>query len=167
MDDKNWELYCLSEDGQSDSTVVWSQVSWSLATTKESHGTLRTKNVGSTLIHIADLWYCCIHSAKRYDYVLASPRLSLVPITGFPSCLTNPLYLVPDLEDCHIFYQCDLNPHPMSCGDMMFNSHRQVQYHSVYLAILNIPAPNVLLKVHTKVVAQSFRCATGHLWCSN
>ena len=104
---------------------------------------------------------------KKHDYVLATPGLSLVPITGFPSCLTNPLYLVPDPEDCHIFYQCDLNPHPMSCGDMMFNSHRQVQYHSVYRAILNIPAPIVLSKVHTKVVAHSFRCATGHLQCSN
>jgi len=55
-----------------------------------------------------------------------SSVLSLVPTRMFPTCLTNPLDLVPDPEDCHIFYQCDLNPQPMSCGDMMFNSYRQV-----------------------------------------
>jgi len=51
---------------------------------------------------------------------------SLVPTRMFPNCLTNPLDLIPDPEDCHIFYQCDLNPQPMSCGDLMFNSLRQV-----------------------------------------
>merc|ERR1719402_1679576 len=55
-----------------------------------------------------------------------SSVLSLVPTRMFPTCLTSPLDLVPDPEDCHIFYQCDLNPQPMSCGDMMFNSYRQV-----------------------------------------
>ena len=49
-----------------------------------------------------------------------------MPTQVFPTCLTNPLDLIPDPEDCHIFYQCDLNPQPMSCGDMMFNSFRQV-----------------------------------------
>jgi len=59
--------------------------------------------------------------------VLHGPSaLSLVPTRTFPSCLSNPLDLVSDPEDCHIFYQCDLNPQPMSCGDMMFNSLRQV-----------------------------------------
>jgi len=52
--------------------------------------------------------------------------LSLVPTRVFPTCLTSPLDLVPDPDDCHIFYQCDLNPQPMSCGNMMFNSYRQV-----------------------------------------
>merc|ERR1712123_330408 len=56
----------------------------------------------------------------------APAALSLVPLRNFPSCFTNPLDLIPDPEDCHIFYQCDLNPQPMSCGDMMFNSLRQV-----------------------------------------
>merc|ERR1711892_997153 len=52
--------------------------------------------------------------------------LSLMLTRMFPNCLTNPLDLTPDPEDCHVFYQCDLNPQPMSCGDLMFNSLRQV-----------------------------------------
>merc|ERR1712106_1117683 len=56
----------------------------------------------------------------------APAALSLMPLRNFPSCFTNPLDLIPDPEDCHIFYQCDLNPQPMSCGDLMFNSLRQV-----------------------------------------
>merc|ERR1712106_1240816 len=56
----------------------------------------------------------------------APAALSLMPLRNFPSCFTNPLDLIPDPEDCHIFYQCDLNPQPMSCGDLMFNSLHQV-----------------------------------------
>merc|ERR1711915_1057162 len=52
--------------------------------------------------------------------------LSLIPSQGVPVCLENPLELLPDQNDCHIFYQCDINPQPMSCGDMMFNSMTQV-----------------------------------------
>merc|ERR1712050_350141 len=58
--------------------------------------------------------------------LLAPVSLSLVPTTMIPTCLTSPLSLLADPEDCHIFYQCDLNPQPMSCGNMMFNSYRQV-----------------------------------------
>ena len=31
-----------------------------------------------------------------------------------------------DPDNCHIFYQCEINPAPMSCGDMMFNTEKQV-----------------------------------------
>ena len=58
---------------------------------------------------------------------------SLVPTRMFPNCLTNPLDLIPDPEDCHIFYQCDLNPQPMSCGDLMFNSLRQVSTFQLFV----------------------------------
>jgi len=37
-----------------------------------------------------------------------------------------PLELVGDLDNCHIFYQCDINPQPRSCGDMLFNTLSQV-----------------------------------------
>ena len=46
--------------------------------------------------------------------------LSLLP------CRT--LELVGDLENCHIFYQCDINPQPRSCGDMLFNTLSQVRF---------------------------------------
>jgi len=55
-----------------------------------------------------------------------SSVLSLVPTSMFSTCMTSPQDLVPDPGDCHVFYQCDLNPQPMSCGNMMFNSYRQV-----------------------------------------
>ena len=35
-------------------------------------------------------------------------------------------YSTGDPENCHIFYQCEINPAPMSCGDMMFNTDTQV-----------------------------------------
>jgi len=58
--------------------------------------------------------------------MLVPATLSLVPTSLIPTCMNNPLDLVPDPDDCHIFYQCDLNPQPMSCGNLMFNSFRQV-----------------------------------------
>jgi len=57
---------------------------------------------------------------------LVTGAFTLVPLSEFPSCLTHPTDLVADPLDCRIFYQCDLNPQPMSCGDLMFNSVRQV-----------------------------------------
>ena len=47
------------------------------------------------------------------------------------SCLACPPgsgELVGDLDNCHIFYQCDFNPQPRSCGDMMFNTINQVTF---------------------------------------
>jgi len=58
--------------------------------------------------------------------LLAQGGVSLVSPDIFSSCLSAPLTLIPDPEDCHIFYQCDINQQPMSCGNMMFNSYRQV-----------------------------------------
>jgi len=58
--------------------------------------------------------------------LLAQDGVSLVSGDIFSSCLTAPLTLIPDTEDCHVFYQCDINQQPMSCGNMMFNSYRQV-----------------------------------------
>jgi len=51
--------------------------------------------------------------------------LSLLP-SLHSACLSHPLELVGDLDNCHIFYQCDLNPQPRSCGDMLFNTLSQV-----------------------------------------
>merc|ERR1711997_541859 len=51
--------------------------------------------------------------------------LSLLP-SLHSACLTHPLELVGDLDNCHIFYQCDINPQPRSCGNMLFNSLSQV-----------------------------------------
>merc|ERR1711892_1236094 len=81
---------------------------------------------------------CCLTSKKATLLVTMLPTtallfflhaptaFALVPTRLFPTCLTSPLDLVADPEDCHIFYQCDLNPQPMTCGDMMFNSFRQI-----------------------------------------
>ena len=71
---------------------------------------------------------------------MLGPGHGLVPPTLYPGCLTNPLVmsgeprhvsrvscnLSGDPDNCHIFYQCEINPAPMSCGDMMFNTEKQV-----------------------------------------
>jgi len=58
--------------------------------------------------------------------LLAGPAHCLVPATLYPECLSNPRVMTGDPDNCHIFYQCEINPSPMSCGDMMFNTEKQV-----------------------------------------
>ena len=82
-------------------------------------------NLGTPLLVFLDIFPQNVQSFL-YLFIPGSMSLSLVPTKMFPACLMDPLSLVADPEDCHIFYQCDLNPQPMSCGNMMFNSYRQV-----------------------------------------
>ena len=48
---------------------------------------------------------------------------ALVGEPGHP-CMSQPLGLVGDPDNCHLFYQCDqiTGSQARSCGDMMFNT---------------------------------------------
>ena len=89
--------------------------------------------------------------------------LGLVPIAQYPACLSlnnvmtgehlvedgnvsilkpiNVIHIEPnfqligDLDNCHIFYQCEPFPTALSCGDMMFNIEKQVSelFHEYFL----------------------------------
>jgi len=61
-----------------------------------------------------------------YLLLLAGAGHGLVPTSLYPGCLNNPRIMTGDPDNCHIFYQCEINPAPMSCGDMMFNTDTQV-----------------------------------------
>jgi len=61
-----------------------------------------------------------------YLLLLAGAGHGLVPTSLYPGCLSSPKTMTGDPDNCHIFYQCEINPAPMSCGDMMFNIDTQV-----------------------------------------
>jgi len=64
-----------------------------------------------------------LRSGRRMLRLLAVQGLLL---TSCLACPPGSGELVGDLDNCHIFYQCDFNPQPRSCGDMMFNTINQV-----------------------------------------
>ena len=69
--------------------------------------------------------------SELYDFSGLAGVLSLLPSLQ-SACVSRPLELVGDLDNCHIFYQCDINPQPRSCGDMLFNTLSQVRFPCCY-----------------------------------
>ena len=67
----------------------------------------------------------CHHFYNCFGVVFSVCNCSLrAPL--YPRCLSQPDVMTPDPDNCHIFYQCDVNPVALSCGDMMFNTEKQV-----------------------------------------
>ena len=53
--------------------------------------------------------------------------------------------MIADPDNCHLFYKCDVHPVALSCGDMMFNTVKQVSIIIIIITIIMI----------------MFRCVTG------
>merc|ERR1711953_7172 len=56
---------------------------------------------------------------------LSATAQAAIPPAFYPKCLTQPVQIIADLENCHLYYHCQTSSSPMTCGDMMFNTKTQ------------------------------------------